>query len=185
MVRKSFRQRVARILPAEYDVAFFSIVAGVVLFFLIVFWQESAYTIVAPQGIARWLLRTVFFLSLACFGWGCWALGQFDPFGILPILNHLRGKKKPNISIALRGPYRFVRHPWYISLILMIWSYPDLTSDRLLFNVLWTVWMITGTVLEERDLLATFGEDYLVYQRKAPMLIPYRLKLFRKPIENQ
>ena len=60
----------------------------------------------------------------------------------------------------------------------MIWSYPDLTADRLLFNVLFTGWIIVGSVLEERDLVENYGEDYRSYQRRVPMLIPYR-----KPFE--
>lgn len=57
----------------------------------------------------------------------------------------------------------------------MIWSYPDLTLDRLLLNVSFTVWVIAATRLEERKLVATFGEEYRNYQRKVPMLIPWPL----------
>jgi protein-S-isoprenylcysteine O-methyltransferase Ste14 len=184
MIRKSFRQRLARFLPSEYDAAFFAIIAGFVLLLLLVFWQESSYTIAAFQGNLRWLLRAVYFLSLAGFAWGLWSLGEFDPFGIIPILNHLRGTRKPAMPFIVCGPYRLVRHPLYFLLILMIWSYPNLTLDRLLFNVLCTAWMVIGTLLEERDLVTTFGDDYLAYQQQVPMLIPYRLGLFRKPIED-
>ena len=34
--------------------------------------------------------------------------------------------------MVVRGPYRWVRHPLYLTTLLMIWSYPDLTADRLL-----------------------------------------------------
>jgi len=175
MIRRSVRQRLARVIPAQYDIALFAIVSGVVLMMLIVFWQESAYTITAPQGIVRWLLRGVFFLSFAFFAWGWRALGVFDPFGLIPILDHMRGTKRPPSPLIVRGPYRWVRHPLYISLILMIWSFPDLTADRLLFNVLFTAFCIIGTVLEERDLAASFGEEYLDYKTRVPMLIPYRV----------
>ncbi|MEJ2718947.1 MAG: hypothetical protein P8182_17760 [Deltaproteobacteria bacterium] len=69
-----------------------------------------------------------------------------------------------------------MRHPLYFACILLIWSSPDLTADRLLFNILWTVWIVIGTVLEERDLVASFGEAYRDYQRNVPMLIPYRIR---------
>jgi protein-S-isoprenylcysteine O-methyltransferase Ste14 len=73
---------------------------------------------------------------------------------------------------VVRGPYRWVRHPLYLFMILMIWSCPDLTSDRLLFNGLWTVWIAIGSIFEERDLVSEFGNAYREYQRKVPMLIP-------------
>jgi len=44
----------------------------------------------------------------------------------------------------------------------------------LLFSVLFTAWIIVGTVLEERDLVADYGEVYQYYQRAVPMLVPYR-----------
>ncbi len=175
MIRKSFRQRLARFLPEEYEAAFFAIVSGVVLMALIVLWQQSAYTILAAKGIVRLLLRGVFLLSLVGFAWSLYALGVFDPFGFLPILDHIRGIKRPPLPLTVRGPYRWVRHPLYILMILMVWSYPDLTVDRLLFNVLFTAWMITGAVLEERDLVASFGQAYVDYKTSVPMLIPYRL----------
>jgi protein-S-isoprenylcysteine O-methyltransferase Ste14 len=49
-----------------------------------------------------------------------------------------------------------------------------MTLDRFLFNILWTVWIIIGTVLEEKDLVSDFGDEYRLYQRKVPMLIPWK-----------
>jgi protein-S-isoprenylcysteine O-methyltransferase Ste14 len=43
--------------------------------------------------------------------------------------------------------------------------------DRLLFNLLWTVWMVIGSYLEKIDLVAEFGDAYQEYQEKVPMLI--------------
>jgi len=74
----------------------------------------------------------------------------------------------------VRGPYRWVWHPLYLCVLVLIWASLELTADRLLFNVLWTAWMVVGAILEERDLLADFGEVYRDYQRKVPMLIPWR-----------
>jgi protein-S-isoprenylcysteine O-methyltransferase Ste14 len=77
--------------------------------------------------------------------------------------------------LVVQGAYRWVRHPLYLVVLLLIWSYPVLTIDRLLFNVLWTVWIVVGTVLEERDLTTNFGNDYRDYQRNVPMLLPTRI----------
>ena len=57
----------------------------------------------------------------------------------------------------------------------MIWCYPDLTADRLLFNVLWSAWIVAGTLMEERDLAVTLGDRYREYQSRVPMLIPWRV----------
>jgi protein-S-isoprenylcysteine O-methyltransferase Ste14 len=176
MVRRSYRRWSANLIPSHYDGAIYTIASGVVLLMLVVFWQGSAHTVAAPEGVFRWLLRAVCFISIAGFAWGIMALGSLDTFGLRPILDRLRGTNSPSLPFTVRGPYRWVRHPLYSFCLLMIWSCPDLTVDRLLFNVLWTAWIIVGTVLEERDLVADFGETYRDYQRKVPMLIPYRLR---------
>ena len=75
----------------------------------------------------------------------------------------------------MRGPYRYIRHPRYAFLLVLFWSTSRLTSDRLLFDLLWTAWVIAAVHWEERDLLAAFGEPYRQYQRAVPMLVPWRL----------
>jgi protein-S-isoprenylcysteine O-methyltransferase Ste14 len=176
MIRRQFRQRLAQFIRVEYHGALFTIISGVVLLIIVVFWQKSANTLAAPQDILRWLMHAVYFLSIPGFVWGIRSLGTFDPFGFSPILYYMRGKNEPQMPFFVRGPYCWVRHPLYLFSLLMIWSCPNLTADRLLFNVLWTAWIIAGAVFEERDLVASYGEAYRNYQSKVPMLIPYRIR---------
>ena len=58
-------------------------------------------------------------------------------------------------------------------MILLIWSCPDLTRDRLLFNLLWTVWIVIASYFEEHDLIVEFGDAYREYQKRVPMLVPF------------
>lgn len=176
MAQKPFRQWLARTLPAKYYGAWYAIASGVVALALVVFWQESAYTLVAPQDLVRWLFRVVFVLAIAGVAWTMWALGIFVNFRLQPMVDDLRGREPHPTPLVLHGPYRWVRHPLYMSSLLMIWSYSDLTLDRLLFNLLFTAWVIVATLLEERNLVAAFGEAYRSYQREVPMLIPWRIR---------
>lgn len=175
MVRRSFRQRLAHFLPEEYEGAVYAIVSGIVLLAVIVLWQKSFPVFTVSRGVFRWLFYVVYLLSLTGFIWGTRALKAFDPYGLRPILGRLRGRKSRPMLFVVRGPYQWVRHPLYLFMILMIWSCPDLTTDRLLFNGLWTVWIVIGSIFEERDLVLEFGDAYREYQRKVPMLIPRRL----------
>jgi protein-S-isoprenylcysteine O-methyltransferase Ste14 len=176
MVRKSFRQWLARFLPEEYEGALYAIASGIVLLALIVLWQKSSITFIVVHDVLRWLFYLAYFLSFAGFIWGIRALGAFDPYGMRPVLGRLRGRKARPMLFVVKGPYRWVRHPLYLSMMMMIWSCPDLTADRLLFNGLWTVWMVVGSILEERDLVSEFGDVYREYQRRVPLLIPRRVR---------
>jgi len=184
MVRQSFRRWLARFVAEHFIGAIYSIASGVVLLLLVLLWQETEQVIVAATGAMWWTARALFVLAMIGVIWGVMSLDGFDSLGLTPIRNRFRTVEPMSSGLTVRGPYRWVRHPLYFFALLMIWSYPTLTTDRVLFNVLWTVWIVIGTVFEERDLAAEFGEQYRVYQRNVPMLIPRwngsRLPVFRK-----
>ena len=77
------------------------------------------------------------------------------------------------------GILSVTRHPWYLAAILLIWARPlDLSGIHV--NVLFTLYLIVGTYLEEKKIVLEYGEEYLNYQKKVSMLIPY--KWFRSMI---
>lgn len=174
MIRRGFRTRLSHLVPTHYGDAVFTIASGIVLASVVVLWQTSATVLLELNGPLRWIARGVFLLSVAGLGWGVYALRSFDLFGRAAMEAHLSGKPIRARRFRVTGPYLWVRHPLYFFVILLIWSCPYLTLDRLLFNLLWTAWICAGTVLEERDLVADFGEDYRQYQAAVPMLIPWK-----------
>lgn len=176
MVRRSFRQFLFRFSPEAYSSAIYSITSGIFLFLVVIFWQGTSHLFEA-EGITRIFMRILYILPVAGFFWGVKALGFFDPFGIKGVLDYGRGRKSRPVAFTVRGPYQWVRHPLYLFMLVMIWSCPNLTMDRLLFNILWSTWIIVGTLLEERDLVAQFGNAYRDYQQKVPMLFPFKFIL--------
>jgi protein-S-isoprenylcysteine O-methyltransferase Ste14 len=174
MVRKSFQRKASQVIPEHYIGAFYAITSGVVLLALIALWQPTGLILASAHGPLRWILRGIFVLAVLGFVWSVRSLGSFDGFGVRPIRAKIREHTPKEMPLTVRGPYRWVRHPLYFLILVLIWSYPDLTIDRLLFNILWTVWIFVGSVLEERDLTAEFGAPYLDYQKQVPMLLPLR-----------
>jgi protein-S-isoprenylcysteine O-methyltransferase Ste14 len=174
MARKPFRQWLKTFLPTSYYGAFYAVASGIALLALVILWQESALLIFTVQGFVRLLYRGVFVLAIAGVAWTVFSLGFLVNFRVQPMVDDLRGKQSVSSLVIDRGPYRWVRHPLYLSSILMIWSNPDLTLDRLLFNLIFTTWVVIAILLEERGLIGTFGEGYRRYQQEVPMLIPWR-----------
>ena len=172
MIRRSAKARLARQVPTTYYPAFYSIASGTTLCALILLWQPSTEFLFGLHGPAPWLSVSLSGLAVAGFAWGAHSLHGFDPLGTLALRGDLRGAAKPSAAFVASGPYRYVRHPLYLCMLLLLWSTPRLSTDQLLFNVLWTAWIVIGAKLEERDLLVEFGERYWLYQRHVPMLIP-------------
>jgi len=80
-------------------------------------------------------------------------------------------------KLITNGPFNYVRHPLYATLLitsppLMIIWYTDL-----LFLLPWVLIYFVAhyvVMVEEQGLLKTFGEDYQIYQKYVPALIPYK-----------
>jgi hypothetical protein len=175
MVRRPVRAWITAVIPARYDGAVYAIASGAVLALVAVLWQPSATAVLVLEGLPRTLAQACSWLAIAAFVVSASTLRRsFDPLGLAPIRAHLRGRPFQPPGFVVRGPYRWVRHPLYACIIALFWSNPDVTADRLLLAVLWTAWIWIATLLEERDLVAEFGEAYREYQSRVPMLIPWR-----------
>ena len=59
--------------------------------------------------------------------------------------------------------------------MMLVWAdYRSLTAATLITNVILTVYLVVGTILEERKLVIELGEEYREYQQQVPMLLPLK-----------
>jgi protein-S-isoprenylcysteine O-methyltransferase Ste14 len=83
-------------------------------------------------------------------------------------------KQQPPAILEQGGLHRYVRHPLYSGTLLFIWSlfflFPYLSN--LLACVVITLYTLLGARLEEKKLVAQFGEKYKAYKKRVPMVIP-------------
>jgi len=172
MVRRNFRSHLESIISPHYQGVTYTIISSLVLFVFLALWQGSDTVLLQVQGLPEIIMRSFFFLAILGTAWGMWALRFVDLFGLDTVIKHEVAESSAAKPFTIRGPYRWVRHPLYLFTIILFWSYPVITADRLLFNIIWTIWVIVGTRLEERELVEDFGDDYREYQKKVAMLFP-------------
>lgn len=72
------------------------------------------------------------------------------------------------------GILRYVRHPWYAAGLALLWGLPGTTDVSLCIRILLSVYLLVGTLLEQRKLTSQFGQRYTEYSRQVPMLIPWK-----------
>ena len=162
---------------AAFHGTIYAVVSGGCLLLLVALWQSVAPPLWQPPAPLRWLSWAAFAAAGVGGWWGSRALGEFDALGVKPALRTFTANRPAAAAVfTIRGPYRWVRHPLYLFSLILIWTGPVFTMDRLLHNVIWTIWIVFGAVLEERDLVDCFGEAYRSYQRRVPMLLPRSLK---------
>lgn len=174
MVRRTFRARLSSVIPADCFPAIYSIASGIALIAVVALWQPSGTVLFALRGWAGLPIHALFVLSIVGMGWGILVIRQIDPFGQADVMARLAGKAAQAPRLSIRGPYLWVRHPLYFFMLVMIWATPELSADRLLFNLLWSSWIFLGSHWEEKDLVAEFGDEYRDYQGRVPMLIPWK-----------
>ena len=157
---------------------FFNAIAVVTL--IPVLWYSHSLggeTVFRWEGV--WLVPKYFLLAcgilLAAAGGRHYSFGQFTG------ISQLRGKSAGGLAtgggIDSSGVLGLVRHPWYTAVLLLLWT-GDLDMAALTGNSVLTVYIVAGTLLEERKLVHEFGDAYRSYQGRVSMFVP--LKWLRK-----
>jgi methanethiol S-methyltransferase len=78
-------------------------------------------------------------------------------------------------AFAREGIFAVIRHPWYLGSLILLWSaLPVYFVSTTLAAAILSLYLVVGTVLEERKLVAEFGDNYRAYQREVSMLVPWK-----------
>jgi protein-S-isoprenylcysteine O-methyltransferase Ste14 len=84
-------------------------------------------------------------------------------------------------AIDTSGILGLIRHPWYLGALFFIWSDDTaITASSLIVDLLLTIYVVCGTLLEERKLVVELGDAYRQYQKQVPMLFPTRWRPKRR-----
>lgn len=175
MARPAFKRWWTRFVPAPVERSTFVLVSSLVLALL--FWQwrplpQSLWNVDAAAG--RWVL-----LALCALGWllvlsSTFLINHFDLFGLRQVWFHARERKAMDEPFVTRAFYRIVRHPLMLGFLIAFWATPTMTLGHLLFAAATTGYILVAVkFLEERDLVALYGDTYRDYQRRVPMLLPW------------
>ena len=79
----------------------------------------------------------------------------------------------PN-KLTIKGGFRIVRHPLYASYCYFFLGLPLLMLNYLLLPLLLgIIGYYYSALYEERILIEEFGDEYLTYQKKVGMLVPF------------
>jgi protein-S-isoprenylcysteine O-methyltransferase Ste14 len=173
MARPAFKRHWTRLVPQPIERSTYVLVSCIMLALLVWQWRPMPATIWNIQSSAG----RAFMWALFATGWlmvpaVSLMISHFDLFGMRQVWLYLVGR--PYESLPFRTPmlYRRVRHPLYIGWGLAFWATPTMTAGHLLFASMLTAYMGLATLVEERDLIAHFGKQYLEYRQAVPRFIP-------------
>ena len=173
MARPQFKAWWTRFVPKSVERSTYVLLATSALALLLWQWRPLP-DVIWRIGDPR-LARTI--RGISCFGWlvvltSTFLINHFELFGLHQVANNLVGKDMPPPRFKTPFFYRFVRHPIYLGFIIAFWAAPTMTVGHLLFAFATTGYILIGIFLEERDLVALFGDDYRNYKKRVAMLAP-------------
>jgi protein-S-isoprenylcysteine O-methyltransferase Ste14 len=124
------------------------------------------------------VLDTVFYLPSFILGWIVWVAGMalvMAPIIMFPRRGGVaRGKSFVHTTkLVDSGIYSVVRHPQYLGGILALFVATLLFYPHWLFVVLGVPGILIlyfSTILEERNLVRHFGDDYVAYMKRVPRM---------------
>ena len=147
-----------------------SLINGLMIIFALLITPLFGYAEIGPlPDWTYYLGLSLVLLGLAIFPWARRALGRnYSPHALI-----YQGHQ-----LVERGPYRFMRHPVYTAGFLVIVGW-GMVAQSWAAVVLTAIAAVIATAyrirVEEKVLVAEFGEQYKSYSRRVKRLIPFIL----------
>jgi len=172
MARRHFGSKV----DAWYPVLFSTVAVITIIPLVIMLFQSPGpvlYTVPYPW---MWL----FFLVQLLMGIATLRAFMDAPHRFLIHAQLAKPHSPDAFALGIKGIYCWVRDPFLLSGLILIWLTPIMTANLLMVYIIASVYLFVGSLHWESRLIVQFGEDYTAYQDQVPRMIPRGFKKWHK-----
>ncbi|WP_018147067.1 methanethiol S-methyltransferase [Henriciella marina] len=173
MARPGFKRAITKVLPKSVERSTYVLLTVAVLVLLYAGWipmPGAVWEVNSPLWAG--LLTGLFYLALVMVLVSTFLINHFELFGLEQGWAAFRNREPANPKFYTPYLYKLVRHPLYTSFLIAFWATPYMSVGHLLFASIWTAYILVAIGYEERDLTTTFGDQYIDYMAKTPMILP-------------
>jgi methanethiol S-methyltransferase len=183
MARPAFKLWWKRFVPEAAERSTYVLVSSLALVALYLFWQPIGGVVWSvPDGLARSSVIGLYLIGWLLLLYTTFLIDHFDLFGLKQVSRRLFNKTYRAPVFRTPSLYKVVRHPLYIGWLTIFWAAPTMTVAHLIFALGTTAYILIAIRWEERDLVSAFGNVYVDYRARTPMLIP---RLWSKSVKVQ
>jgi methanethiol S-methyltransferase len=183
MARPRFKAWWTRIIAPELERTTYIASSGITTALMLWAWRPMPLPVWDVEGAA---LRYALYAAYAG-GWLTIVLATFNIdhfafFGLRQVWDAIRARSPRKVPFTARWLYAFVRHPISLGWLFVFWSTPHMTIGHLVFAIGMTIYIAIVTPIEERDLVAELGDDYLRYRERVRGFVPLRRAQKSEPV---
>jgi methanethiol S-methyltransferase len=174
MARRAFKRWWTQYVSPAIERSTYVLLASLVL--ILLFWQwRPIPTIVWEVAIPEIALavQAISLVGVVIVLLATFLINHFELFGLHQVFNNFIGREMPVARFKTPGFYKVVRHPLYFGFIVAFWAAPVMTVGHLMFAAVTTAYIFVAIMLEERDLVHAFGDEYRRYRQRVAMIVPF------------
>ena len=150
------------------------VAASTASFGLLVLWLRTLPEVVVWDwtGLWRWVRWLGLLEACVLFVLGMRAYEGRAFLGLQQAADHLAGRTPREPAFRSDGILAVIRHPWYAGTLLLLAFGLPVTDVNLAWRLVLAGYVLVGTELEERKLLADLGPVYAEYRKRVGRFLP-------------
>ncbi|WP_446222780.1 methyltransferase family protein [Nocardia sp. IBHARD005] len=174
MARPSFKAFITRWVPEALERTVYIIGVCLVMWVIMLAWQPVPQVLWSADGALGVALDTGFWIGFVLVYAATLLLNHFHLLGISQAYRQyvIQVPDATVDRLQVNGVYKLVRHPLMTGLLVSFWFAGEFTVGHLVWALGLTGYILLGTYLEERDLIARFGASYRAYAARVPAFFP-------------
>lgn len=157
-----------RVMPRELFGCWFCLVSCVTLAALFIGWRPLPGELWHVDGTSAYLVDAAAGGAWLALVYSMWLGGLGYQTGATGLIAWLRRQPEPRRILCRSGAYQYLRHPIYLSFLLISWITPVMTTAHLLLSIGLTIYIVIGSWLKDRRLTMFIGDEYRAYMAEVP-----------------
>jgi protein-S-isoprenylcysteine O-methyltransferase Ste14 len=172
MARPSFKAQWTRFVPKPIERSTYVLFASFTFLLLIGGWRPLPTIVWHVEGVLALFLWAIYVGGWLLMFAAVQMIDGDDLLGLRQVRAYRDGRELTPLDFQTPALYRFIRHPIMTGFLIAFWVTPRMTWGHLVFAAGMTIYILVGVTLEQRDLVAAFGDQYKRYRSQVPMFIP-------------